>query len=704
VNVKSRALAFSWIALSFLFAAQALVLRRTILRDTRPPSWDQAVHLEIALDYKNAISAGDWKTLWTLKGKPGMPPFPPVYHLALIPAYQSSAPAQAALWVNWLYFVLLTVSIFGIAWYFRGDMTAVLAAAVFALSPGIQKLAQTQLIDISVVAMSAAAFWALLKSNRFSRWPGSVAVGLLFAAGMMHKWSFFSYMVPVYFVGLEALCDPNRRLKAWTALLIAVALSLPWYLIHFPVLLPKLVQAASDSAVSVFKGATFFEYLFDSATSLGPLLWIFGWLGLLAAHPRRNSEDWKLVVIWVLSSYLFWTFVPNRQMRFLLPGLPGLALAVVLAWPDFGYWAVAAGQIFLAANFSAGWISPLRVGLPMGAASVFLSEVPRAEDWKISAVLTEAEGRAGEGPIADLTLVANDTFFNGPTFTWQSKLLGLKKVHVRGATQRLCELSEFVVLKTGSLGPESVIGRLGQAAQEITTKNGWFQHGYSEVKRFPLPDHSEAVLYERRKGGRPPFFRKEAGFEEYDTPALEASDLKIHFGSWDISEGEYKTASVSAERLKIRGLQIEKVGLDLEGLSLVSAAEPGEPEFDDVRFLKLRRLTLRSARISDSDLKYFLEARVKGLKVESIELEKTIKLSVQLAHLSLYAEVLPELKSDPQALVVTLLDARIGTTRLPAFLLSPWRKIVIPFEPNSDTPFEIRLAGLGVSKGELTIP
>ena len=57
-RTHSRVLALSLVGLAVFLAWEALALRSYIRVESRPPAWDQAVHLEIALDYRNAIAAG----------------------------------------------------------------------------------------------------------------------------------------------------------------------------------------------------------------------------------------------------------------------------------------------------------------------------------------------------------------------------------------------------------------------------------------------------------------------------------------------------------------------------------------------------------------------------------------------------------------------------------------------------------------------
>src|SRR4051812_29704483 len=146
-----KALVLSLLGLVFFLATEALLLRSYVRTDTRPPSWDQSIHMEIALDYREALKDGRVSDAWYLAPKPGMPPFPPAYHLLLTRAYSSADPAHAALWTNWFYLALLSVSIFGIAWRYRPNETALAAVVIFVASPAIQGLLTTQLVDLAMV-------------------------------------------------------------------------------------------------------------------------------------------------------------------------------------------------------------------------------------------------------------------------------------------------------------------------------------------------------------------------------------------------------------------------------------------------------------------------------------------------------------------------------------------------------------------------
>lgn len=698
---NTKVLALSLLGLAVFLSWQALALRSYARADQRPPAWDQAIHLEIAHDYRVALKEGRLGDVVSLAPKPGMPPFPPLYHLLVAKVYDERNPAGSALWVNWFYFALMCLAIFGISYHFRPDETALAAVIGFACTPGMMDLYTTQLVDLAVVAWSAAAFWLLLKTDEFRSWGYSIAFGVCFAVGMMHKWSFFSYMIPAYLLGLKALGERKSRLPALASLAVALLLCGPWYFVHLPVLVPRLFQASSDFAVPVWKGGAFFNYLLQSTDSFGPLFWGLGWVALLAAQPRRYVEQFWLTMAWVGCSYVFWAIVPNRQMRFLLPGMPGLAVCAAMAWPGVLLWGLAAVQAFTAANFTSGWISPITVPLPFVTFRVLPSDPPKNENWQMAEILKEAERRA-EGEPANLTLIANAQRFNGPTMTWLRKELGLKKVRVRGVNKRLCEFSQFVVLKEGDLGPPSVIGGLAEAAKAVQDKSGWFRKGYDEAARYPLPDGSAAVLYMRKRLTAPQFKQGKLPFQFYENGHVRATNMKVELGGFDAAQGVYPLARLNAESVTVRGLQVARPSVEFHDLAMVSTSKDARSEWDDVRLLKLGRLVIKSGEITAEGLKTMLEQRVKNLKIRTLSLEQgVLRAEASLSNIALTAAVRPELK--PDGLTLHLLDARLGATPLPKSMLGPFKDYFIPFTPNPETPFHITVPSLDISGGKLVI-
>ncbi|MBI5209983.1 MAG: glycosyltransferase family 39 protein [Elusimicrobia bacterium] len=774
------------LGLAVFLAVQALALRSFARHETRPPAWDQSVHLEIALDYRNAWADRDLSKIWSLGPKPGMPPFPPLYHLGMALLTDPARPVETSLRVNWVYLAFLSLAVFLIAYEFNPTTSALLGAIVFASTPVVQRLYHTQLVDLALAACTGMAYWALLKSQGFKRWPGSIGFGVLFAVGMMHKWSFFLYMTPAYFMAAGGLFERRCRFKVLLAAALALGGCLPWYVSHLPILVPRLLEASTDFGVPVWKGIAFFHYFLESINSLGVLFWAMGWLSICLPDALRNRERWWVLPTWTFFSYFFWALVPNRQMRFLLPGLLPLGACIAIApWPKPVLFGAAVFEVLLSINFSTGWIVPVTLRMPLQPVELTPSYPPRREDWKLGDILREAQSRRDKGaPFSNLTLVANDTYFNGPNFTWTVKQEKVEGVNIRGVNSRLCEFSEFIALKTGTLGAPQVINRLPEAASLIQNATSWVALSYEPVARWPLPDQSEAVLYQQRKIRKPAFgelasaalsymqvgrpdrgrkgpVEKQVSYEVYTSTPIIATDLKvrfgpwnaqkgafeslgltgkegvvrtvtvheavpgvadmsvsysthvvasdfgIRFGPWDPEKGVFESVGIFAKAAAAKGVAVSSMDVVMEGLHffpLVDKSDPDSPYIYDVRLLKLARLKIRSVSVSSEVLKDLLERRIKGLSISRLDLDKKIVLDATIKGMAVHAELAATLRDSPRRLVIDLQRAEAGVTPIPNWVLGSLSSIVVPLEPNPETPFFIDLPSLTLANGRLSVP
>lgn len=663
--------------------------------------------MEIALDYKEAVHDGRWGDLWYLAPKPGMPPFPPAYHLLLRGAYGSQDPARAALWVNWWYMALLAVSLFAVAWRFLPDGRALAATLIFCASPGLQDLMTTQLVDLAMVAWAAAAYGALLSSERFTLWLPALAFGLVHAAGMLHKWSFFSYLLPAYAVWARALSDRRARPKALVAALLSAALFAPWYASHLALLPSRLVQASADFAVPFWREGAWASYLRQSCGALGPAAWLLGLIGLLAPQYARRRESGWLLASWAAFSYVFWTLVPNRQIRFLLPGLAPLGIALAAAWPSPVAWAVAALQVLGAANFVFGWVGPVTLKTPLMPVIFFENRPPAVEDWKIEEILRRIETeRDASRPLTNVTLLANDVYFNAPTFHWTQRRLGLPHVRMRGVNKRLCELSEFLLLKDGVIGPSTVISGLPEAAKIVKDPSSWFAKAYAESARWRLPDGSFAVLYRQRRDLRRPVVRRRLDYPFFEAGRVSLHALRLDFGAWDPSVAAWRTARIKADRVEVRGLVVRGVSAELEGFSFVGDYEGGRGDFDwnELRLLRLTRLRITGLSVGERELGIFLEKRVPGLEVTALKLDGTLRASGSWRGKSFFLEAAPEFDASARRLRVNVQSLSYMGTPLPASLLRPIKELSLSLDPSPEIPFFIELPGLTVRDGRLSVP
>ncbi|MEK7657523.1 MAG: glycosyltransferase family 39 protein [Elusimicrobiota bacterium] len=691
----------SLLVLAGLLAFHAFQLRDFNRRETRPPAWDQSIQLETAIDLRAALSRGDYPgALLANAPKPGMPPFPPLYGLSLLP-FGGGVDARLALWSNWLHLALLCLALWGLGRRVGGQWVGVAAAAIFSCVPEVRSLLRDQLVDLALTAWVAAAYWALMSSEGFRRRAPSLIFGALFAASMLAKWSAFSYFFPALFFFGGALRDPKRRGNVLGAVVVSVILCGPWYLSQLAILLPRLVEASADQATAVWRGTAALSYFRQMGTGLEFPLWALGIASLFLPGGRGDAQDRRLLKVWTISSFIFWTIVPNRQLRYLLPGLPPLALLCAAWRPGVLTWVLCAYQLVSAANSTQGWISRVSIG-PLPSA-LFISDAPRAEDWKLADILREADARRDRSaPFSNLTLVANHPQFNPTNLHWTRLCLGLETLRVRGVNRRICEFSEFLAVKTLSLGPASVVNQLPGVQALVLDPAGWFQRGYKEVRRFPLPDGSEAVLFQRKAPAKAPFPVPTFRFPAYTEGNFSADDLRVDFGAYDPRRGVYPKVRIRAKTVRIRGLAVAAPDILMEDLSLVPTQQAAG--LQDVRFLGMKRLSLASGSVNEKALAAFLEDRVNGLKEVSVSFSEGEAAAFgRLRGVRVAARVALALAEDRGSLTITAKGLKIAGVPIPLGLLGRRASFTRDFRPDAELPFEIAVPSITLSDGYLTI-
>ncbi|MBI3298644.1 MAG: hypothetical protein HYZ75_10805 [Elusimicrobia bacterium] len=702
---RPRDLAGSLLGLLLLIGFHASQTKHWIANDNRPQGWDQSVQLETAWDLKQCLAQGDLGCAMRMPPKPGMPPFPLLFHLTGQPALGAADPVAGFLWLNWAYLAFFCFAAWGLGRHFLGDWQGLGAAVLITCVPNVQWLQREVLVDIALCAWVAAGYWALAASDGFRKKGQSLLFGVLFAAAMMTKWSAFSYFLPVLFIAFNAFTSSHIA-----GLLLAggsaAVLAGPWYLAQAPILAPRLFEAAADQAVPIWQGGAVFSYVLQMADGLELPLFLLGVLAAFVPTLRRRTEDAWILPAWFVSSLIFWTIVPNRQLRYLLPGITPLAVLAMGPWPKGVSAAACALSLAMAWNYPRGAVG--RVGFNPGLPLfIFKSDLPAREDWRHGEILRAAQDlRDTSLPFSNIAFVANHPRLNGPVLNWERKRLGIEGLRIRGITKRYTELCEFVLVKTGDLGPASVTGQLPEVQRVMLDPGRWFQVGWREARRWPLPDKTEAVLFQRRRLTKAPAGEGKLRVDYFEEGNFKAEGLELDFGRWDAERGVYPKVEVRAASLMIRGLEVTGVNLTLERLALLNADETDAAKKDplsDPRFTRLDAVTLRKASVSQEALAFFLGARVKGLEGATASLEGGVAAAQgKLKGKPVRAAVELKLLPDGAGLEVQVRGAALMGVPLPVRLFSASR-IVLPFTPTSELPFRISVPSLSVSGGRLTI-
>jgi hypothetical protein len=660
---------------------QALLLGSWLSRDTRPSKWDQSVHLSTARDYGDAFAAGSPAGLLFAKARPGHPPYPPLVHDVMAPfmavgARLGVAPEDAACGANWLALILLSAGAALLASSLWGREAGLAAAVLSGLLPPALLYAREPMVDLALVSFVVVTYALWVRSDRFrhprwSRWLG-VAAGL----GMLTKWSFVFYVLPVLADAALAL-RRDRRGAGYNALVAlgwAALVAGPWYALNAPAVLPKVLRSAAlgkaEGDPSVFSLAAWTWYLRlvpDQLTRPGALAaaGVAGWI------LYRRPAGWKVLAAWVVTGFVFWNLVSNKNDRYFLPVLAAVPVAAA-ALPRRIPWLLAAA----AAVFSA-WIAWGPPGRPHVNA-------PLAQSWPLDEVVRVVEARRDPAaPFAILTCAVNHDYMNGNNLSWAVQKRGLSDtVIVRSRLDPLGQWAQFVLVKTGNVGPDYASGRQVAAREEALREGGWFARHFRREAAWGLPDGSEALLFRRDDAAPSP---DPARLAEGLFPGLAAEGWTATAAPSPARPGEtlwrVGAASVSYKELVLTGLSAE-----LDGV-LAAVDDAGRP-----RLLRLRTARLASARVTDAALAAYLERRVKGLKDVTVRFDDG-RVSVDGRFRGFRAAVTAALAYDPgaRAVVVGLERLRLGGLPLPAGLAG---RRSFPLRAQKGMPFDVELSGL----------
>ncbi|KMY68203.1 hypothetical protein AAU61_00280 [Desulfocarbo indianensis] len=470
------------------WAGLAVLQLLWLAADQRPLAWDQSHHFLLALRYLEALrSPLTWPDIFSVAIK-----YPYLFHLSLAKLFLITGPSlRFAAAINLFWLLALMLALWHLGRRVFGGWAGVWAAGLCAAAPVTAGLGRQVLLETCLAAVIAWTVLALWESRGLSRRGWVLALGVLAGLGLLAKWTYPLYVAAPWFIawrqgrGEEAGRD-GRGL--WLALVICLALALPWYL-HSPVTLFKILlgdawaYGAAHGHPPVFSldGLWFYPSLLANDQLLLPLalLTLAGVAWAVAARRRQAG----LILAWLGGGLLLITLMGNKDSRFLFPLLPAFLLclggwlqALKPSWLRAGGVSLAllAAALSLAgAGFGLGPLAqdrefkwgPLRLVLSAGRTEYL--RPPDNSDWRLGDILGRAVGsRPGAGPVR-LGVLASLPTYHKSAFQAVAEAAGvpLEVISVlepgrwrpgQAAADFWEEVgkADFLALKTGDLGSE----------------------------------------------------------------------------------------------------------------------------------------------------------------------------------------------------------------------------------------------------------
>lgn len=525
--------------------------------DNQPPGWDQSYHLLQSQDYARIAAHLNRNMPLQLLNKYSF--YPPLVYLATGPLYALFGFSEdVATYVNIPFLAVAIFCTYGIGLRLVGRRTALIAAALFSFYPSIFGLSREYMIETALVAtVSLTNYWAIRTSLRTHR--QAVIYGVFLSLALLTK-----FIAPLFTAGplLYVLIRAGGRslpgaprdgsnvpihtkaglvrslvrarvgqVAAMSAAILTVAGL--WYIPHLREISRDLTFNSNGGYIpQAGLSLTSFGYYPGVLVNIAmfvplALLTIPGALYL----SLKNRQAGLLLALWGLPAYVALSVVPLKDVRWIVPVLPALAL-VSSSWipPVLGRqkWsrtargatasALAVIMVFAGINFvtitlgNGALPSGIIVGTPFGPAVLYNSSAQEAqpaspEDWHVQGIVLKIAGNWDQPRPAYVTVLANSYRFSPAAFTYYTNRYSLPlEFHVVAGVDTKYQNfsdqflhSDFIITKTGDLGIlyEKEMVQTTLAMQYISSSDSQFTSSFHVLGRYPLPDYTTATLYIR---------------------------------------------------------------------------------------------------------------------------------------------------------------------------------------------------------------
>ena len=376
--------------------------------------------------------------------------YPPAYEAlgGMLHLYRDFSRTNMAI-LNSIFLAMASLSIYSIWRKISGSFPGVVAALLFLFIPGVFIFARVPSREIALMGAITFSAAALIHSNRFLVRRYAILFALAFALGMLIKWTFIGFFFfPVVWFFFDAIRTGLREKVSgsflglekvqWVNIILAGVLIFaalaPWYL-----------------------GVLDLNYLSQTTgndpTESDGLLDMFGfYLGVLAHYARiplfglamlaliiagqfgEHRKSLRLILVWFISGYLVFTFIPHKESRNIFPLIPAMCILAVSGldvlkkeWIKIA----AAAVIVLGGGWLFAYYTFAHPVLPTDAGDLFYFERDECSDVTdrtleklIQTILADLPDRAHHEQNEPVRLATHP--FNHDTLFWGDDQIGFR--------------------------------------------------------------------------------------------------------------------------------------------------------------------------------------------------------------------------------------------------------------------------------------
>ena len=196
------------------------------------------------------------------------------------------------------------------------------------------------MLDIPLTALVFAALYFLEKSKAFSKLKYTIAFFIASALMFLTKWYGFVFiLVPLVFTIVDMIKKGEGRRLSWKGLVWGMSLFslivFPWYSANLQALTSTASYTSQGELADPQSLLSFDNFFFYPRLIMLFQLTFAGTLFLassliLLIKSLKSNKQLKLILLSLVASILFFTFVPNKNIRILMPAMPFLAVFMAL--------------------------------------------------------------------------------------------------------------------------------------------------------------------------------------------------------------------------------------------------------------------------------------------------------------------------------------------------------------------------------------
>lgn len=527
MNLKSP---HSILLIFLLFAFLDLIY---FFHTSTPPSWDQALHLELSLTYFELLKLGELKEIINTSGF-----YPPFFHISssfLYTIFGTDLIVSRS--TNIFYLLILLLSTYGIASHLFNKNVGILSALLISTYPLVISMQKTYLLDLSLTALIAATIYFLLKSDNFSNTKYTLLFAIAFSFAELTKWTAIFFIIgPVIYTIYQKIKAPHLCLycgkithdnkqfcskqhekkfqrnsistyKKSThkniilAFITIFIIAGSWYIPNFTQVTTNLLHGQEywgtiegEPNVLTLNSLTWYPSAIPQQT--GILLFALLIFSLIYLTTRKENFDTKLfMALSLLTPYIVFTLTKNKSARYTMPTLIFFSILTAYFLID----------IQTKQKFAKHLLTIIIILLSIQTISLYTGDNSSStENWHTEdaisliqqSILTDNPNRL------NVMILPDHRFVNGRTYSYYAHKQQVN-VNVHNAAylppdnlNTYIPITDFIILKES--------GKLGG------TYNSNVQHAYNIFNihksnftlvspTYQLPDNSTLLIYKHNQ-------------------------------------------------------------------------------------------------------------------------------------------------------------------------------------------------------------